>query len=213
VKRFVILTLCILALAFPATAQVYIEGNASSSETNVYDSVGTKTALKVGTSSVGVDGSFTTGGFDAFFTSDLILCGQQANNGTIYGGPALGILDGTGTDSSIGGTACDALDSATEATADAPVGITTGGTIKIYGMVCEVSSSGSNGVTLTARSGAADLSTSMTCTIAAGATGCVDMLASPVAIASTATVAMKVVNTEDLSTGDFWCRWFVGFTE
>lgn len=212
-KTFALLAL-VLLLSVPSFAQVAVEGNVGPTEGTVRDSIGVATALSLGTTSatiqdLTVDGTFTTDGFDTVLASDLILCGQQANTGTIYMGPALGVLDGTGTDSSIGGAACDALDNATEATADAPIGFADNA-FKVYGMLCEVSSAGSNGVTISARSGAAALSTALSCTIPTGSTSCAAILDGAVTIAADATVAIQVVNTEDLSAQDAWCKWFIG---
>lgn len=209
-RKFLALSILALLIAIPVSAQnVRLNGNITSTDQSVFDASGTKSALKLGTAGVTVDGLLTTGGFDAVLSTDLILCGQQPNNTTGYAGPALGWIDGTGTDSSIGGTACDALDSGTEATADAAIGFANN-SFKVYGMLCEVSSSGSNGVAISARSGAAALSTALACSIATSATSCAAVLSSPVTIAAGATVAIKIVNTEDLSAQDAWCRWFIG---
>lgn len=212
-KRLLVFVLFILLATLPCMAQnVRVEGNVSSTEQNVYDASGRKTALKLGTTTVGVDGQFTTGGFDAVLTSEMILCGDLAASAASYCGPALGWFDGTGTDSSIASTACDALDSTTEATADAPIGFANS-TFKVYGMLCEVSGSGSNGVVIAARSAEADLSPSLSCTIATSETSCVDVLASPATVTAGATIAIAATSTEDLSAQDVWCKWFIGFTE
>lgn len=219
-KRLLSLIVLALLIGLPAAAQdVRVEGNIGATERDVYDSAGVKSAVKLGTAGATVTGTLTltnaqlvTGSFDAVLNAELILCGQQADNGTIYMGPGLGELDGTQTVLTIGGTACNALDNATEATADAPIGFANNA-FKVYGMLCEVSSSGSNGVTITGRSAAADLSPSMSCTVATTETSCVDVLATPATVAAGATIAIKVVNTEDLSAQDAWCRWFIGFTE
>ncbi len=148
----------------------------------------------------------------AGLAQDVILCGQQANAGTIYMGPASGFaaaglysagLTANDLSYAIGGTGCDALDNATEATADAP--LYANNAFRVLGMFCEVSSSGANGVALTLRSAAADLSPTATCTVATGATTCAVALATPATVAAGATFALKVVNTEDLSLQDAWC--------
>ena len=212
-KTLALLSL-VLLLAVPAFAQTELNGNVSSTEQTVRDSIGVGTAISLGTTSATikdptVDGTLTTDGFDAVLNSDIILCGDLANNGTIYFGPGLGELDGTQTGLEIAGTACSALDNATEATADAPIGFANNA-FKVYGMLCEVTGSGSNGVTLTARSGAADLSTSLTCTIATTQTSCAAVLDGAVTIAANATIAIKAVDTEDLSAQDGWCKLFIG---
>jgi hypothetical protein len=139
------------------------------------------------------------------------FCGQQANNGTIYFGPVTAFLTGDYSSAYVMGDAqCNALDNATEATADAPVGY--GNTsFKVLGMMCEASSSGSNGVSFTLRSAEADLTPSVTCTVATGETTCSTVTASTTDVAAGATLAMKVVNTEDLSAQDGWCKVFISY--
>jgi hypothetical protein len=216
VKKTLFLVGILLALAFPVTAQqVQLDGNISSTEVVVSDSIGVQSALMVGTAGISstgtlaVTGQFSFGTFDAML-DDVILCGDQANNGEIFFGPALGSIDGTYTDSSIASTACDALDDATEATADEAIGFANQA-LTVYGMVCEVSGSGSNGVTITARSAEANLSPSLACTIATTETTCAAALATPATVAAGATIAVSVVNTEDLSLQDGWCKLYFGF--
>lgn len=213
-KRFLTLALLALFIAVPAFSQVALEGNVSSIPGVVRDSIGVGTALTLGTTSMTladptVSGTLTTDGFDAVLNSELILCGDQANNGTIYLGPLVGTLDGTYTVATIAGTACTAADNATEGTADAPIGFANNA-FKVYGMLCEVTGSGSNGVTLSFRSAEAELSTALSCTIATSATSCAAVLDGAVTVAAGATVAVKVVNTEDLSAQDAWCKAFIG---
>jgi len=136
----------------------------------------------------------------------IVFCGQQANTGTIYGGPADDSYDGGGSEFAIGGTVCDGLDNATEATADAPISIASDTAFKVTGMLCKVSGAGSNGVVLTLRTAEGDLTPSVTCTVGTGATTCSTTQGSTTDIAAGATMAVKAVNTEDLSAQDFWCK-------
>jgi hypothetical protein len=135
--------------------------------------------------------------------SNAIFCGQLVNNSTIYAGPCS--TDPGGEVCTIGGTACDALDDATEGTADAP--LYTDLPLLVYGMRCKVSSAGSNGVAITLRSAAADTSPALTCTVPTGSVDCQDSvgLSNPVNIAAGATMALESVTTEDLSAEDVRC--------
>jgi len=145
----------------------------------------------------------------AFMTDILYFCGQQANNGTIYFAPVLAFLTGDFSAAYVMGDAqCDALDNATEATIDEPIGYANT-SFKVLGMMCEASSTGSNGVAFTLRSAAADLTPSMTCTVATGATSCTSVTSSTTDVAAGATLAMQVVNTEDLSLQDGWCKVYI----
>ena len=147
----------------------------------------------------------------AVMVDQVIFCGQNANNSTIYGGPIVAFLGGDYTASgAIGGTVCDALDNATEATADAPLGFANTA-FKILGMICEVDTSGANGLTLTLRDDAADIVPSVTCTIATGQTTCTSVVASTTDVAAGSAMAIKSVTTTDLSLNDFWCKVFVAY--
>ena len=146
----------------------------------------------------------------AVMADQFVACGQQANAGTIYGGPALSSLNGDGAEYAIAGAVCDALDNAAEAGADAPLGLANTA-FKVMGMLCEVSSSGANGVVLTLRSAAAGLTPAVTCTVPTGSTTCSTATASTTDIAAGATVAVQATNTEDLSLQDFWCRIFIAW--
>ena len=55
-------------------------------------------------------------------------------------------------------------------------------------------------------SAAADLTPTVTCTVATGETGCVSIVSSTTDVAAGATMAVKVVTTEDLSAQDWWCK-------
>lgn len=144
--------------------------------------------------------------------TDLIyFCGQQVVTGTVYFAPITAFLTGDFTAAYVMGDAqCNALDNTTEATIDEPIGYANT-SFKALGMMCEASSSGSNGVTFTLRSAAADLTPSMTCTIPTGETSCTSVTSSTTDIAAGATLAMKVVNTEDLSAQDGWCKVLIAY--
>lgn len=138
----------------------------------------------------------------------VILCGDIAAGATTYWGPNTTILGGDYTASSaISSTACSALDSDTEATADAALFANTA--FKITGMFCKVTSSGANGVTVTARSAEADTTPVISCTIATGETTCSSVTGSTTDIAAGATVAIQYEDTEDLSAQDGWCKLFI----
>lgn len=130
----------------------------------------------------------------------LFFCGNAPNNTTQY----FGVPDATNI-AGYGGTACDAEDNTTEATAD---DVIWAGPLKVTGMCCQISSSGSNGVAITLRSAAADLSPTLTMTIPTGATyGCVYPTADTAlpTVAAGATMAVKIVSTENIATADTGC--------
>lgn len=137
----------------------------------------------------------------------IILCGDLANSGTLYYSPVSGFPEGDfyagGASYAIAGAGCAAEDNATEGTADEVLYLNNA--VKIIGMSCKVTSSGSNGVTLTLRSATADLTPTVAMTIATGATtGTVNTITTT-DIAQGATFGLKAVTTEDLSTQDVWC--------
>lgn len=147
----------------------------------------------------------------AFMTDLIYFCGQQVVTGTVYLGPVTAFLTGDFTAAYVMGDAqCNALEDSTEATADAPIGYANT-TFKVLGMMCEVSSSGSNGITATMRSAEADLTPTMTCTIATGETSCTSVTSSTTDIAADATLAIKIENTEDLSAQDAWCKVLIAY--
>lgn len=141
-----------------------------------------------------------------------IFCGDLPNNTTHFTSPSSGYPGGIfynstltagDLDFDLAGAGCAAEDSTTEATADEIM--FTGLPVKVHGMYCRVSSSGSNGVTLRVRSAAANLTPDVTCTIATSATECRSITPSTTDVAANATVAVAAVSTEDLSAQDFWC--------
>jgi hypothetical protein len=146
------------------------------------------------------------------FSTDVIFCGQQANAGTIYMSPVSGFPEGsfytsglTANDLSyiIGGTGCDAEDNATEGTADEV--LYTNNAFKVLGMVCKVSSSGSNGVVVNLRDDAANMTPNITITIPTTATTGATSAFTTTNVAAGSAVALRVINTEDLSAQDAWC--------
>lgn len=158
----------------------------------------------------GVDlavGTLTGANIGAVLLDDIILCGQNANSATIYGGPAAAVYLGSGGEAAIGGTLCDSLDNATEATADAPISADFPA-IKIHGLFCRLSSDPTNDVVLTLRSAEAGLTPAVTCTVtgAGSATSCRALTSTTTNVAAGATLAVQSVTTEDLSLQDFWCK-------
>ena len=148
-------------------------------------------------------------GLQTMMYDSIYLCGQLVNATTVYAGPGAARYLGAATDLTMGGTACDALESTTEATADAPIAATFPA-FRVHGMYCAISSDPTGDVVLTARSAAADLSPTFTCTIAGTGTGqsCSTTNTTTSAVAAGATIAVKAVTLEDLSAQDYWCRLF-----
>ena len=155
------------------------------------------------------NGSVTYAKMGGVLSSKIVLCGQDANSGTIYGGPAAAVYLGSGAEHAIGGATCNALDSATEATADAPIAADYPA-LSILGMFCRTSTDATNDQVFTLRSAEANLSPSITCTVAGTGTdtSCTAIRSgtSPPTVAAGATIAVQSVNTEDLSLQDFWCE-------
>lgn len=162
----------------------------------------------VGTSELAT-GAVASADVGGFATDSIIACGQLVSSSTVYLGPSTAAYLGSGADTSAGGTVCDALDSGTESTADAPIA-TTFGAIKIHGMYCRVTSDPASDVVFTLRSAAADLTPSVTCTVAGTGSSqhCVSTTPTTVDVAANATIAVKVVTLEDLSLQDGWCKIF-----
>jgi hypothetical protein len=136
----------------------------------------------------------------------VIYCGQADENGTIYLAPALAPLGGDTTASyAISSVACDALDNATEATADAPLLASTA--LKARGMYCKTSGTLGAGETLvfTLRSAAADTTPVLSCALAAGDTECRTLAGTTTNIAGGATTAVKAVQVSNNTDDDVWC--------
>jgi len=137
------------------------------------------------------------------------FCGQNVNNTTVYVGPALDNLFGQRA-AIPGDTYCDTLDSTTETTADFPLDANWPA-FKVLGMTCWVTSDPTADVVFTARSAAADLTPSVTCTVAGTGSSqrCVSTTKTTTDIAAGAAVAIKVVTTEDLSLQDVGCKLYI----
>lgn len=155
------------------------------------------------------------GGEIAGYTEKVSFCGDLVNGSsspaTTYFGPGVAEVDGTPTDYVIAGSACNALDSTTEGTADAPLSTLP---VKILGFRCKQSaaSGASKTTTYTLRTAAADAvttdggATTVSCSIAgATATECVTTRGTTTNIAAGATVAIKAVTDADLSSADGRC--------
>ena len=138
----------------------------------------------------------------------IILCGQLVSSSTTYLGPGLATYLGAPTDLTMGGTACDALDNTTEATARAVVFPNTA--MRVTGMYCKISSDPASDVVFSARAGSAELAVPLTCTIA-GTGAAKECSANYVAgasplVAANAAIDVKVITNEDLSAQDAWCK-------
>ncbi len=143
-------------------------------------------------------------------TMNVELCGELDENSTTYMGPHitdhwLEVNDSI-TDGSIGGTLCDGLESGTEGTADAPLPGLLG--YKVLGLFCKIDGTlaSSETVVFTVRSAAADLTPSVTCSLAEAETSCVGVTGSTTDIASGATIAVKAVMVSNNSDDNAWCR-------
>jgi hypothetical protein len=145
----------------------------------------------------------------AIMADSIIFCGQLVDAGDVqtFIGPAVGAYGGDGSDVSIGTAAtCDTYDSETEATADNPIDAEFPAA-KVGGFYCILSAQPTNDVVLTLRSAAANLTPSVTCTVAGGAaSSCSTTTGSTTDIAAGATWAIKADYTEDLDTTDIWCK-------
>lgn len=147
---------------------------------------------------------------------ELILCGELAENGTTFLGPSTGQFGGNGADLSIGGTACDALDNVTEATADAPISPLA---TKINGMYCTTDGTlgASESIVYTLRTAAANAvttdgaATTVTCTIGTGETACRSPSGTTTNIAAGATVAISATETSNNADDNGWCSVMVSF--
>lgn len=155
------------------------------------------------------------------FAEPVTFCGQlvdgSSSPATVYLGPGLLGLNGTPTDYIMGGTACDALESGTEATADAPISTLA---VKVVGMRCKQSaaSGSSKTTTYTLRTAAADAVTTdgsatvLTCDIAgATATECRTVAGTTTDIAAGATMAVKALTDANLSAQDARCQVMVAW--
>ncbi len=149
---------------------------------------------------------------------ELIICGENAENGTVFFGPATAPFGGDGSVSyAITSAGCDALDNVTEATADAPISALA---TKIHGMYCTTDAVLGAGETIvfTLRTAVGNAvttdgaATTLTCTMAVGETACRVNTGTTTNIAANATVAMSVVETSNNVDGDeSWCSLLVSF--
>jgi hypothetical protein len=139
------------------------------------------------------------------FTQPLVICGDDAGTTTVnYLGPSLPSWTGDGTDYSLASTACSALDSTTEATADLPVSTLALG---VRGMRCKSNSTQAAGesLTMTVRTAAADTVPVISCVIGEAATECRTNTATTTNIVAGATLAVKVVPVGNNSAGAVQC--------
>ena len=142
---------------------------------------------------------------------NVIFCGELAENGTTYLGPAVTILGGEGADYQIGTAACDALDNTTEATADAP--LFTNVAFKVMGGFCKTDGTlgASETLTYTVRTATASVvttdgaATTLTCTISTGQSDCRILAGSTTDIAAGATIAMQAVEASNNADDNGWC--------
>jgi hypothetical protein len=134
------------------------------------------------------------------------FCGDGPNTtGTTYLGPALAAFTGDGSDASNGSAACQALDSADEATADGPLFANVA--FKANAMYCLTAQAlgAAETNTFTLRSAAANTTPVITCTISTGQTDCRSLTGTTTNIAAGATVAIKADHTGNNNGDDFKC--------
>jgi hypothetical protein len=138
---------------------------------------------------------------------NAIFCGQEAAGGaggTVYLGPALSAFAGAPDDTTIGGTVCDALESADEATADGPLFANVA--LKATSMYCRGDGTLGAGetVTFTLRSAAADTTPVISCAITAGQTDCRSLTGTTSNVAAGGTMAVKAVSVGN-NTDNYRC--------
>lgn len=211
--RRVLLGLLVLLLA---GAGVLVAQGVHHSTTDTYDFLN-GFQLNGGTRITGTTGSQNSavvlpdnsvgGGEMSGVVFNVIFCGELAENGTTYLGPALAPLTGDATASyAIGSAGCDALDNTTEGTADAPLFALAA--FKIMGMWCQTDGTLGAGETLvyTMRTAEADTVPAITCTISAGQQECRTLTGTTTDIAANATVAMKAVETSNNADDNGSCK-------
>ncbi len=154
----------------------------------------------------------------AVMVESVIFCGDLESTGTNYYAPVNDVFAGdfgnsSDADYTISGTLCSALDNTTETTADAPLTGLLNVAFKVLGMRCYTSGEPTADVVFTARSAAADLTPSVTCTVASAGTtdSCSTVTGSTTDVAAGATVAVKTVTGADESSRDGWCKVFIAF--
>ncbi len=139
------------------------------------------------------------------------FCGQGPNGATPnYMGPVL--LDDTEADLAFGGAGCDALDSTTETTADAPWHASFA--FKPVAMVCTTTCGIDDDMTLLMREDVSDV-TGMTCdiTLSGSAAQCSVRLTSPETVAANSALAIRMVNdgSNNCSAGDVECIVYITY--
>jgi hypothetical protein len=135
-----------------------------------------------------------------------IYCGQADENGTIFLAPALSVLGGDASaDTSIGSTACDALDSADEATADGA--LLANVALKARGVYCKTDGTLGAGesIVFTLRSAVADTTPVLSCTLSAAQTDCRSLVGTTTNIAAGGTTAIKAVMSSNNADDNLWC--------
>ena len=139
---------------------------------------------------------------------NLVFCGQADENGTIYYSPAVGVnmVDyADGVDYSIAGTACDGLDGATEATQD--LVLFPHHALKVMGMYCMTNGThaAAETATFTLRSGEANVTPSLACTVSEAQKSCATLSGTTTNIAANATMAVRAVMVSNNADDDHWC--------
>jgi hypothetical protein len=144
------------------------------------------------------------------FAEPVTFCGDLVNASTSYLGPAVAALNGTPTDTVLAGTACNALDSTTEATADTALSTLA---VKVMGFRCKISAAptSTNTVTFTLRDNAANAVTTdggastLSCTITGTATECRTLSGTTTNIPAGDPVSIAALSSYDASTADARC--------
>lgn len=194
----------------------FVNGLQVGGGTTITGAAGTGTAaLVVPTNSVGLGREVSGYMEKVSFCGDLV--DGSSTPATTFLGPGVAEVNGTPTDYVIAGSACNALDSTTESTAD---GVLSTLATKIVGFRCKQSAASGAGktTTYTFRTAEADAvttdggATTLTCSIAgATATECRTIAGTTTDIAAGATVAVKALTDANLSAQDARCVALVAF--
>ncbi len=143
-------------------------------------------------------------------TFDVVFCGQLDESGTVFLGKEGGdgaLLNAAyaAVDHSIGGTACDALDNATDASINAP--LFTDVATKALGGVCTTDGTlgAAETIIFTLQADDADTSPAQTCTVSEGELGCSFTTASTTDIVANGMVSMKAVMSSNNADDNAWC--------
>ena len=160
----------------------------------------TVTTDSTGDAEVVLPNSSIGGGEIAGALVDIYFCGQNDENGTVYIGPVTNLA----LRETIGSTACDALDSATESTADAPLGI--GTTIYPKMLSCYTDGTLGSGETLAFQLRSAEASvTGTACSLTEAQTACSDLSTVGTSITASATLAVSVIQASNNSDDNSLC--------